>query len=655
MEPAATVRFAQVLERLDRVKLPSGLSFHRSGRTLAATVSPATREAGKSYQSRIWRFTLDGGAKQLTHGPGNDDQPAWSPLDDRLAFTSDRAVKGKADLFLLERGEARPLGRIPGTIEALRWSADAKFLIAMAADRGLDHAATSGAVRIWWDGMEDPAVTNAAKARRRLFRVRVADGDTVEIGPRDQAVWEFDLLGADSAIALISEDPSERGWYHAKLARIDFDPRSVKVLYSSRWQLQGPAVSPDGKHVAFLEGWSSDRGLVAGEMRLLVLATGQIVTLAADGETNISSLQWRDDESLWFAGWSRLGSNHGVVRRDGSIEWIEREDAVVGPTSFLASVTPTPDNKGLAGIREAVGAPPEIVFKTAAWKSGSNVGWKPLTTINAAIMRDYPGYPEVREARWKGKDGLDLEALVLLPPDRPSGPLPTIVDIHGGPTWSAKYAFNPGYALPLAAAGYVVFLPNYRGNTGWGQPYSKLNIGDPGGAEFDDILAGIDWCVAQGFTDPMKLGITGGSYGGYMTAWAVATTDHFKAAVMVSGIANQWSCHYSCNHDFGEYIVGGPLTEERFRKLAIERSPLFRLDKPTTPTLILHGVEDRCTPLGQGQEFHSALREHGVETELVAYPREGHGNRERAHRLDAWRRSVAWFGRFLRPDRKQGR
>jgi dipeptidyl aminopeptidase/acylaminoacyl peptidase len=241
-----------------------------------------------------------------------------------------------------------------------------------------------------------------------------------------------------------------------------------------------------------------------------------------------------------------------------------------------------------------------------------------------------------------------MEALVLLPPDRKPGPRPTIVDIHGGPTWSAKYAFNPGFALPLAAAGYVVFLPNYRGNTGWGQEFSKKNIGDPGGQEFQDILAGIDWCVAQGFTDPDRLGVTGGSYGGYMTAWAVATSARFKAAVMVSGICNQWSCHYSCNHDFHEYINGGPLSDPKVRALAIDRSPLYRLDRPTTPTLILHGIEDRCTPLGQGQEFYSALIERGVAAELVAYPREGHGNRERAHKVDAWTRTVAWFDRYLR-------
>ena len=551
-------KLTEVMGRLDRVRFPSDISFHRGGAAIATSIRPAGRDAKQSYQSRIWRYELDGSATQLTHGPNGDYSPRYSPVDDRLAFASDRRVIGKADLFILDQDQVKPLGDIPGTIEDLRWTSDGRALVVLAADRGLDGGATNGAVRIWWDGTEDPAVTNPTDARRRLIKVTVADGKTIEVGPRDATVWEFDLFGDDAAMALVSADASERGWYHSMVAQIDFPSRDVKILHESRWQLQGPAASPLGKRVAFTEGWSSDRGLVAGEMRILDLATGKVISLATSEQSNITSLSWRDEDSLWFAGWSRLGTTYGIVRLDGTFEWIEREDAVIGPNSFLAAISPTPDNEGLAAIREAIGTPPEIVFKQVR-KSG----WTQVTALNATIMADYFDYPEVREVHWKGKDGLALEALVLLPKGREPGPLPTIVDIHGGPTWSAKHAFNPGFALHEAAAGYAVFLPNYRGNTGWGQPYSRLNIGDPGGAEWDDIMAGIDHCIAEGFTDADRLGVTGASYGGYMTGWAVARTNRFKAAVMVSGISNQWSCHYSCNHDFGEFIVGGPLKEEK--------------------------------------------------------------------------------------------
>ncbi len=636
-------KLAEVLGRLDRVRFPSDISFHHGGRAIAAAISPASHEPGQSYQSRIWRYELDSTAAQLTDGPNGDYTPRYSPVDDRLAFASDRNVRDKADLFLIENGAIRALGNIPGTIEDMRWTSDGTALIVLAADRGLDGGATNGAVRIWWGGTEDPAVTNPTDARRRLFKVSTSDGATVEIGPRAATVWEFDLFGNEAAIALISDDASERGWYHSKLAQIDFATRAVKVLHQSPWQLQGPSVSPSRKRVAFLEGWSSDRGLVAGEMRILDLDTGNVTSLAAAEQSNVSAISWRDEESLWFAGWSRLGSTYGIVRLDGTLDWTAREDAVVGPNSFLASISAAPGNKGFAAIREAVGAPPEIVFKATPQSD-----WARVTALNAQIMADYADYPEVREVHWKGKDGLALEALVLLPKDRKPGPLPMIVDIHGGPTWSSKYAFNPGFALDEVAAGYAVFLANYRGNAGWGQPFSRLNIGDPGGAEFDDIMAGVDWCIAEGIADADRLGVTGASYGGYMTAWAVARSDRFKAAVMVSGISNQWSCHYSCNHDFGEFIVGGPLKDERLRKLAIDRSPLFRLDRPTTPTLIIHGELDRCTPLGQAQEFYSALLERGVPAELVVYPREGHGFQERGHRLDKARRVAAWFDRYLK-------
>lgn len=639
-------KLAQVSAHLDRVRFPSDISFHHGGQALAAAIRPAVRDANESYQSRIWRYELNGAATELTHGPNGDYSPRYSPVDDRLAFASDRTVRDKADLFILDQGAAKPLGSIPGTIEDMRWTSDGTALIVLAADRGLDGGATNGAVRIWWGDTEDPAVTNPTDARRRLFKISASDGATAEIGPRNATVWEFDLFGDDAAVALVSDDASERGWYHAKLARIAFAARAVEILHESPWQLQGPTASPSRSKIAFLEGWSSDRGLVAGEMRILDLASGKVMSLAASEQSNITSLSWRDDDSLWFAGWSRLGSIYGIIRLDGRFESIEREDAVIGPNSFLAAISPAPDNKGFAAIREAVGAPPEIVFKAAP-----KPDWSPVTSLNATVMADYADYPEVREVHWKGKDGLAMEALVLLPKDRQPGPMPTIVDIHGGPTWSAKHAFNPGFALHEVAAGYAVFLANYRGNTGWGQPYSRLNIGDPGGAEWDDIMAGIDHCIAEGIADADRLGVTGASYGGYMTAWAVARTTRFKAAVMVSGISNQWSCHYSCNHDFGEFIVGGPLKEERYRKLAIDRSPLFRLDQPMTPTLIVHGELDRCTPLGQGQEFYSALLERGVPAELVVYPREGHGFQERAHHLDKARRIAAWFDRYVKAAR----
>ncbi len=636
--------FEASLGRLHQLRFPVDLSFTRDGTAVVAAVRPATHEPRQSLQSRVWRFSLDGAeAAPLTDGPGGDGLPRLSPVDDTLAFVSDRALQGKMSLFIKDDSGERPVGDVLGTIEDMRWASDGRSLVVLAADRGLDGGATNGAQRLTWGEIEDPAVTNPADARRRLFRVSLDDGSTTEVGPAELSVWEFELLGDNAAIAIVSADPSERGWYHAELARIDLRTRAAKVLHRSSWQLLGPSIDPGARRVAFLDGWSSDRGLVASDISILDIASGEISAVSPDGISSITSTRWRDDDSLWFTGWSRLGSVYGVARLDGTVEWMTREDALIGTSNSSASIAPAPDRKGFAAVRETDGTPPEIVYKAGSDASS----WSAVSNLNGEVAANFNDYPEIRAMNWSGAGGIELEGLVLLPRDGAKGPRPTIVDIHGGPSWAVRHAYNPGYVLPFATAGYAVFLPNYRGNVGWGKAFGMLNIGDPGGAEFEDILAGIDQCVADGISDPKRLGVSGVSYGGYLTAWAVATTHRFKAAVMISGIANQISSHYSCNHDFHAFINGGPLSEERYRRVAVDRSAITRLDKPTTPTLMIHGDGDRCTPLGQAQEFYAALLERGVASELVVYPREGHGVREREHQIDALRRAVGWFDRYL--------
>lgn len=627
---------------LDRLQHVSGLSFTRDGSALLLTISPSGIEKDKPLESRIWRLGRDGTMTQLTRGPNSDGLAKASPADDRIAFTSDRFSRGRMSLFLFDgTGDARPLGEVPGTIEDFKWSADGGAIVVLAADRGLNGGATNGATRLWWGDDEDPEVTVPGPMLRRLFRIDTASGEATEVGPRELTVWEFDLVPG-GAVAICSADASERGWHHPKLMRINFALRTHELVHQSDWQLQGLSVSPDGTKVAVLEGWSSDRGLVAGEMQVIELATRRLATLAADQLSNATQLQWRDDESLWFTGWRNLGSTYGVVGLDGIIAWQVDEDSTIGENAFVATMAVSADG-AIAAIRETVGHPQEVFLR-----ENRDAGWRQLGDINGAVARGFPDYPELRRIEWTGKDGLPLESLVFVPKNLGAGPQPMVVDIHGGPCMSAKYSFDPCGGLAWAAAGYVVFVPNYRGNVAWGQAVTKMNIGDPAGAEFDDILAGVDKCVELGLADPDRLGVTGSSYGGYLSCWAVATTDRFKAAIPLSSICDQLSSHFSCDHDFHEFINGGSLMLPEYRAVAVDRSPLTRLDKPTTPTLLIQGREDRCTPLGQAQEFFAALKQKGTATELVVYPREGHWLVEIGHKHDAWERKYAWFDRYLR-------
>jgi dipeptidyl aminopeptidase/acylaminoacyl peptidase len=634
-------RLESVLALLDRVRYPTDLSVTHRGDALAVAVFPAHLDRGGSYESRIWRVPLgDGVPEQLTAGPRTDAIPAWSPVDDRLAFASERPVAGRMSPFLWEQGrEPTPLGDVHGSVQGLAWSADGTFIFALAVDEGGFGAATDGAIRLRWSDVPDPAVFRPDEGWRRLLRIDVETGKTEEVGPPGVSVWEFDLVDASTAVALVSDDPSESGWYRARLALLDLERRTLRDLWIPDRQVQGPAVDPTGRRVAVLEGWSSDRGLVAGDIRMFDLESGERQEFES-GLSDLSSIGWLDADRLWFAGWEGFGSRIGVVDAAGEVEWVATDDAIVGPNSFHARITPIPSG-GFVAIRESLRQPPEVVQRG----DGPDATWAPLTSFNDDVREDLRWYPEVRELEWQGAGGLPIRGLLLLPGGEP--PFRTIVMIHGGPTWAWKHGFDPGYSLPLAAAGFAVFLPNYRGSTGRGQSFTRLNVGDPAGDEFEDILLGVDHCVSLGVTMPDAVGVTGASYGGYLTGWAVCSTDRFAAGVMVSGIVDHLSTHLTCNHAFSEFIFEGDHRDPEKLRLFMERSPITHAANAKTPTLILHGSEDQCTPLGQAEELYQALVVNGTPTELVVYPREGHGFREREHAADAQRRTVAWFERHL--------
>jgi dipeptidyl aminopeptidase/acylaminoacyl peptidase len=635
-------RFERVLAILDRVRYPVDVSFNHRGDAVAVAVFPAHYDRGSGYQSRIWRVPLDGGAaEQITFGPRTDTMPRYSPKDDRLAFASEAPIERRMSLFLLKPNERPELfGDIEGSVQDARWTEGATALVVVAVDEGGFGAATDGAVRLRWSEPTDPDVFRPDQGWRRVFRVDAQSGEAEEVGPAGMSVWEFDLIDGSTAVALVSDDPSESGWYRARLAVLDLDSRTARDLWVPDRQVQGPTVDPTGTRAAVLEGWSSDRGLVAGDLRLFDLRSGERLQID-ESLSDISSIGWLDPQTLWFAGWDGFGSRFGTLAADGTVRWATTDDSIVGPNSFHARIEPIPERTGFIGIRESLRQPPEVHRRPAA----AEAPWSPVTSFNEDVRRDVDWYPEVRVLEWKGAGDLPIHGLLMLPGGEP--PFPTVVMIHGGPTWAWKYGFDPGYSLPLAAAGFAVFLPNYRGSTGRGQEFTRLNVGDPAGAEFEDILRGVDHCMEIGIAQPGRIGVTGGSYGGYLTGWSVCTTDRFAAGVMVSGIVDMLSCHLTCNHAFSEFIFGGDHRDASSLDLFMERSPITHVARAKTPTLILHGSEDQCTPLGQAEELYQALVLNGVPTELVVYPREGHGFREREHAADAQRRTVEWFERYL--------
>jgi dipeptidyl aminopeptidase/acylaminoacyl peptidase len=636
VEERAPARTALTLEQFLALRRPTEVVASPDGRSVAFSVSAGCAEKGARPESSIWTSDLEGTCTQLTRGGGVDSGPRWSP-DGALAFASDRGHPGRMSLQLLGPGpgEARPQGEIEGSVEDIRWSPDGKMLLVLAADLGADRAGIQAATKIQEQGgeEEDPKVTRPFQAWRRLYLVDAETGETTVVSPERVNVFELDWDG-ELAVAVCSDEPSESAWYNAYLALLDFDARTAERLYEPEWQIESPCVSGDGKTVCFAEGFCSDRGVLAGDVKALDLSSREVRHIETGFDA--SFLQRAGERDFWVAGWRGMGSVCGRMSLEGDVEELWSGDATLG-ARFQPRISAGGDL--IAAVLDEPGGPLEV----AVFDDGE---WRRLTALNP----DPPDPDQVatwERWTWTASDGLEIEGLLARPREG-TEPFPLVVAVHGGPTgcWSWGFApFGASGAL-LPQEGYALLLPNPRGSAGRGQEFARANLGDMGGGDLQDILAGVESLVEGGIVDGQRVGIVGGSYGGFMSAWAVTQTDRFACSIPLAAVTDWRSFHHTTNIgqfdalflDADPYEVGGEYDA---------RSPVVQAKHCKTPTLLIHGKEDLCVPVSQAQEMYQALVEAGCETEIVLYPREGHGMLERDHLVDMWTRVRDWFARHL--------
>jgi dipeptidyl aminopeptidase/acylaminoacyl peptidase len=620
------------------------------GRTVAFTGTRMEKLEG-APSTRVCLIELESGIMdEVTAGPNDDRAPRWSPDGSRLAFLSDRREKGQFQLYLLgagRLGEAVAAPRVDSTAEYLAWSPDGATILLGVAGRGADLAGVqgSGTAR----GAEEelpswiPTVDSGVGENqwRRLYLYDITAKTIRPVSREGLNVWEAAWAGPGRIAAVVSEDPSEDAWYSAPLALLDVQTGKERILYRSTVQLGSPVSSPSGRRLVVLEALCSDRAVVAGDLLQIDPDTGAAARLDTCG-IDVTHAVWRDEDHLLFSGLSGLeGAVCEYDAQTGGTRELWRTQESFG--TRYPDAWPLRD--GFVTVLESFNRYPEIVLV----QDGSVRQISCLEHEGAKYLRSCGG--KMQEVAWQAADGLEIQGF-LLTPDR-SGPHPLILNVHGGPVSAVRNRWLGTTMAPLLLSrGYAVLYPNPRGSAGRGQAFARLVLGDVGGAETYDHLTGINALIERGIADPSRIGVTGGSHGGYMTTWLITQSDHFAAAVAISPVTDMYSQHGTSNIGaFDRFFLQDELDNPGGRYF--ERSPVMFAKRARTPTLLIAGGRDRCTPAGQAIEFHRGLRENGVESELVIYPEEGHGVRNLPALIDYCTRTLDWFERHMPSAREQ--
>ncbi|MGA3167829.1 MAG: S9 family peptidase [Terriglobia bacterium] len=633
-------------EDLVDIRTVSDVQISAGGELVAFVVTEPADPAKpqKPRDTNIWVVPADGShpARPFAASPKSDTHPRWSPDGRYLAFLSDRGepvgdekeAKNQVYLMRTDGGEAEQLTHFKGGVEDLRWSRDGAMIACTVLDPETDAEQKKHK-----DGYDQNFVDHDYKFAR-LWVVTLADRKTEQVTKQDLHIASFAWSpdGTELAVRAASTPRNDDVYWQARLLVVRrLTGEIVRTLSENaagdaRW-------SPDGQAIAF-EEYSPTR--IASWLAVLPAAGGTARPLLKDYAGTVRDYQWEEDSKHLVVEVNARTHDQflRVDSEDGSMSALPAETALPAQ-DFASSRT----GRVLAYARGLGDSPPDVWAFMVGGKPGK------LTNLNPQVKDWRLG--AVQEISWKStKDSATIYGVLVTPPDfKPSQAYPTIVEIHGGPEWawwSGWLGSWHEWAQLLASNGYVVFLPNPRGSTGQGWKFAEANRDDWGGGDFRDVMDGVDSLIGQKIADPNRLGIGGWSYGGFMTSWAVTQTPRFKAAVVGAGVTNLFS--FDGTTDITPSFLRNYFLDLPFARRADydNHSAMTFLKNCKTPSLILHGESDERVPTSQGWEFYNGLRMLGVPAEMVTYPREHHGFRERAHQVDVLTRLLAWYDKYLK-------
>lgn len=609
----------------------------------------------------------------------NASNPRWSPDNTQIAFLATRSNSTCIWVVNTSQSSSPPMP-VPQCIapvddtnffityagERFAWSPDSKRIAYISAERLATPDANDDDPRVIDRIQYKSRTAFSDNKRTHVFVTTVDKPEPRQLTSGDFYDHAVSFSPKGDEIAFLSNhetDPDANN--NSDIFTVDLTGQVRQITQTRGCEFE-PVWSPDGESIAYTATKRDVTTIdsVAEDTHIWVVdASGNNRReLTAEHDRRAREPQWLDNRTILFLAGDqgqtllfRVGKDRGRVRLalEGPYYAMRGESDAYPRLPLepfqISSYSVRPGNSPLIALTLSDSTHPAEV-----WLAGvpivptARAPFARLTSHNAAFLRNVVAVSRPEELRLKSLDGTRIQGWLLKPPYfREDRKYPLILSIHGGPHGMSGWAFNPTFQA-YAAHGYAVLYLNPRGSSGYGQKFSDGTLNEWGGGDYKDLMAGVDEALRKyPWIDQNRLGVTGGSYGGFMTNWIITQTPRFKTAVSVASVSNLFSFYSTSLYQDLIHAEFGGFPWDNY-DLLWQWSPLRYVNRVQTPTLFIHGERDNDVHITQAEEMYTALRRRGVETVLVRYPREGHGLREPKHRVDALERTLAWFDRFLR-------